>query len=113
MPGSAWAATRPRRSGRAFACRRTHSAYLIERFLEQYHRSGRELGTRLFGIFSKYAAPLHPMPVDLITLRDVADLLTKLDKSSGSTTTNRVRSTLSARLQLGDAGGVGALQSGG
>ena len=36
------------------------------------------------------------MPVDSITLRDVADLLTKLDKSSGSTTTNRVRSTLSA-----------------
>ena len=36
------------------------------------------------------------MPVDSITLRDVADLLTKLEKSSGSTTTNRVRSTLSA-----------------
>ena len=36
------------------------------------------------------------MPIDSITLRDVADLLTKLDKSSGSTTTNRVRSTLSA-----------------
>ena len=45
---------------------------------------------------SQYAAPLHSMPVDSITLRDVADLLTKLDKSSGSTTTNRVRSTLSA-----------------
>ena len=36
------------------------------------------------------------MPVDSITLRDVADLLTKLEKSSGSTTANRVRSTLSA-----------------
>ena len=36
------------------------------------------------------------MPINSITLRDVADLLTKLDKSSGSTTTNRVRSTLSA-----------------
>ena len=43
-----------------------------------------------------YSAPLHSMPVDSTTLRDVADLLTKLDKSSGSTTTNRVRSTLSA-----------------
>ena len=31
----------------------------------------------------KYAAPLHPMPIDSITLRDVADLLAKLDKSSG------------------------------
>ena len=36
------------------------------------------------------------MPVDAITLRDVADLLTKIDKASDATTTNRVRSTLSA-----------------
>ena len=36
------------------------------------------------------------MPVNSITLRDVADFLTKLEKSSGATTTNRVRSTLSA-----------------
>jgi integrase len=36
------------------------------------------------------------MPVDSIRLRDVADLLSKIDRASGATTTNRVRSTLSA-----------------
>jgi integrase len=68
---------------------------LIDRFLEQYNKRPKtvEEVTRHLKL---YAAPLHSMPVDSITLRDVADLLTKLDKSSGSTTTNRVRSTLSA-----------------
>jgi site-specific recombinase XerD len=36
------------------------------------------------------------VPVDAITLRDVADLLAKIDKASGAVTTNRVRATLSA-----------------
>jgi integrase len=44
----------------------------------------------------KYAAPLHTIPVTAITLRDVADLLAKIDKASGPTTANRVRATLSA-----------------
>jgi integrase len=68
---------------------------LAERFLERYHRRPRtrdEVARHL----RKYAAPLHPMPVDAITLRDVADLLGKIEKASGATTTNRVRSTLSA-----------------
>ena len=49
------------------------------------------------------------MPIDSITLRDVADLLTKLDKSSGSTTANRVRSTLSAVFGAGRCERVGSL----
>ena len=36
------------------------------------------------------------MPVTAITLRDVADLLAKIDRASGPTTANRVRATLSA-----------------
>ena len=36
------------------------------------------------------------MPVTAITLRDVADLLAKIEKASGPTTANRVRATLSA-----------------
>ena len=42
------------------------------------------------------SAPLHPMPLGAITLRDVAALLTKIDKASGAPTANRVRSSLSA-----------------
>ena len=67
---------------------------LVERFLDQYHRRPRtkyEVAQHL----RKYAAPLHTIPVGAITLRDVADLLTRIEKASGSTTTNRVRATLS------------------
>ena len=68
---------------------------LTERFLEQYRarpRSKNEVVRHL----RKYAAPLHPMPLGAITLRDVAALLTKIDKASGAPTANRVRSSLSA-----------------
>jgi integrase len=68
---------------------------LTERFLDQYHRRPRTRD-EVVRHLRKYAAPLHPAPVDAITLRDVSDLLTKIDKASGATTTNRVRSTLSA-----------------
>jgi integrase len=67
---------------------------LAESFLDQYQRrpSTRDGVVRHL---LKYAAPLHPTPVDAITLRDVADLLTKIDKASGGVTANRVRATLS------------------
>ena len=68
---------------------------LIDRFLEQYRRRPKTV-EEVTRHLKMYSAPLHSMAVDAITLRDVADLLTKLDKASGSTTTNRVRSTLSA-----------------
>ncbi len=53
-----------------------------ERFLDQYKRRPRtkyEVERHL----QKYAAPLHPAPFEAITLRDVADLLAKIDKASG------------------------------
>jgi integrase len=68
---------------------------LAERFLEQYRarlRTKNEVSRHL----QKYAAPLHSSPVDSITLRDIADLLGKIDKASGGVTANRVRASLSA-----------------
>ena len=70
-------------------------AHLIERFLEQYRRRPKTVD-EVTRHLKMYAAPLHPRALDSITLRDVADLLTKLERNSGATTTNRVRSTLSA-----------------
>jgi integrase len=67
---------------------------VAERFLDQYKRRPRtkyEVERHLH----KYAAPLHTAPLDAITLRDVADLLAKIDKASGPVTANRVRATLS------------------
>ncbi|MGC1350976.1 MAG: integrase arm-type DNA-binding domain-containing protein [Xanthobacteraceae bacterium] len=67
---------------------------LSNRFLEQYRarpRTKNEVSRHL----RKYAASLNTTPVDAITLRDVADLLAKVDKASGSVTANRVRATLS------------------
>jgi integrase len=68
---------------------------LVDKFLGQYNKRPKtqdEVTRHL----RRYAAPLHSMPVDSIRLRDVADLLAKIDRASGATTTNRVRSTLSA-----------------
>lgn len=67
---------------------------LAERFLEQYRARARtkdDVSRHL----RKYAAALNPMPVAAITLRDVADLLSKIDKASGAVTANCVRATLS------------------
>src|SRR6516165_12364839 len=67
---------------------------LADRFLEQYRarpRTKNEVSRHL----QKYAAPLHSSPVDSITLRDIADLLGKIDKASGGVTANRVRASLS------------------
>jgi integrase len=68
---------------------------LTERFIAQYNRRQRTRD-EVVRHLRRYAAPLHSTPVGAITLRDVADLLAKIDKGSGATTTNRVRSTLSA-----------------
>jgi integrase len=68
---------------------------LVERFLDQYHRRPRTRA-EVVRHLRKYAAPLHSMPVDSITLRDIAHLLSSIDTASGGTTANRVRSTLSA-----------------
>jgi integrase len=70
-------------------------APLVERFLEQYRvrpRTKIEATRHL----QRYAAPLHSAPVDSITLRDIADVLNQIDKTSGAATANRVRTTLSS-----------------
>jgi integrase len=43
-----------------------------------------------------HAKPLHNMPVDKVSRRDVADLLTTLAQVSGPVSANRVRSSISA-----------------
>ena len=73
---------------------------LVEGFLEQYRARPRTRG-EVERYLRKYAAPLHPMPVGAISLRDVADLLAKIDKASGAVTANRVRATLSACFSWG------------
>ena len=73
---------------------------LAQRFLEQYRarpRTQYEVRRHL----QKYAAALHHMPVEAITLRDIADLLSKTDKASGPVIANRVRSSLSACFSWG------------
>jgi integrase len=68
--------------------------WLVDLFLGQYRaRASTKDAVRRH--LRKYAAPLHPTPVAAVTLRDVADLLAKIDKASGPTTANRVRATLS------------------
>ena len=44
----------------------------IERFVEQYKKRPRTRD-EVVRHLNKYAAPFHPMPIDSITLRDVAD----------------------------------------
>ena len=81
---------------------------LAQQFLEQYRarpRTQYEVRRHL----QKYAAALHHMPVEAITLRDVADLLSKTDKASGPVIANRVRSSLSACFSWGMREGLASL----
>jgi integrase len=73
---------------------------LVEKFLAQYRRRPKttyEVTRHL----RQYAAPLHSMAVDAIALRNVADLLTRIDRDSGPALSNRVRSSLSACFTWG------------
>jgi len=73
---------------------------LVDRFLEHYR--GRESTvTEVTRHLKKYALPLHTMPVGSIGLRDIADLLSKIDKASGAVTANRVRSSVSMLFAWG------------
>ena len=47
---------------------------------------------------TKHAKPLHKLPVDAISQRDVAELFAALADESGAVTSNRVRSTVAACL---------------
>jgi hypothetical protein len=44
----------------------------------------------------KHSAPLHPLPVDTIDQRTIAERLSAIDKGSGAVAANRVRATMSA-----------------
>jgi integrase len=48
-----------------------------------------------------HAAPLHPLPLDAIDQRIVADRLSTIDKNSGAVTANRARATMSAMFGWG------------
>ena len=69
---------------------------LTERFLEQYRGARPRTRTEIERYLKKSAAPLHAMPVDSITLRDVASLLGKIDTAAGAVTANRARAALSS-----------------
>jgi integrase len=74
---------------------------LVTRYLEQ-QRSGwrpgsyREIARHL----EKYSASLHPLPVDAVDQRTIAERLTTIAKS-GLVTANRVRASMSAMFTWG------------
>ena len=67
---------------------------LSKKFLDQYQARPATVSETTRHLL-KYAAPLHSRPVNAIEQRDVAELLHRLDRDSGTVTRNRVRSTLS------------------
>jgi integrase len=67
---------------------------LTDRFIDSLsvrERTKKEIARHLH----KYASTLHSRPVDNVELRDIAELLSSLEKNNGAVTSNRVRSTLS------------------
>jgi integrase len=75
---------------------------LVTRYLEQQRSelrpgSYRELARHL----EKHCASLHPLPVDAVDQRTVAERLTTIAKNSGPVTANRVRASMSAMFAWG------------
>jgi integrase len=81
---------------------------LSNRFLESVEsgrlreRTKKEVRRHL----NKYAAPLHSRSLDNVELRDIAELLSQIEKAGGAVTANRVRSTLSQLFAWGMREGV-------
>ena len=73
---------------------------LAEKFLGQYQAREATI-SEVTRHLRKYAAPLHSRPVTAITLRDIAELLSWLDRESGTVTRNRVRSSLAMLFAWG------------
>jgi integrase len=73
---------------------------LVERFLDQYRARPRTM-TEVQRYLYRYASPLHPAPLGAISLRDIADLLGKVDNAAGPATANRMRASLSACFSWG------------
>ena len=55
---------------------------------------------------NKYAAPLHHRSIDTLTLRDIADLLSRIEQDSGAVSANRVRASLSQLFSWGMQQGI-------
>jgi integrase len=75
---------------------------LATRYLDQQRgelRPGsyREVARHL----EKHAAPLHPLPVDALDQRTIAERLSAIEKNSGAVTANRVRASMSAMFTWG------------
>jgi integrase len=75
---------------------------LVERYLAQQQtqlrpNSYREIARHL----ETYAAPLHPLPLDHIDQRTIAERLAHIERDSGAVTANRVRASMSAMLGWG------------
>jgi integrase len=75
---------------------------LVKRYLDQQRSelrpgSYREIARHL----ERHAAPLHPLLLDTIDRRIIADRLGSIEKNSGAVTANRVRATMSAMFSWG------------
>jgi integrase len=83
--------------------RASHSlGALVTRYLDQ-QRTGLRPGSyrEITRHLDKHAAPLHPLPVDAIDQRAIAERLSTVEKNSGPVTANRVRASLSAMFAWG------------
>jgi hypothetical protein len=75
---------------------------LVIRYLEQQQSqlrpgSYREIARHL----KSHSASLHPLPIDLIDQRIIAERLSAIERGSGAVTANRVRATVSAMFVWG------------
>ena len=71
--------------------------YLDQQRAELRPGSYREIARHL----EQHAAPLHPLPLNSIDRRIIADRLGSIEKNSGAVTTNRARATMSAMFSWG------------
>ena len=79
--------------------------WLSEQFLASYKARPRTLD-EVHRHLKKSALPLHGTPIDTLSRRHIADLLGKIEASSGAVTSNRVRSSISALFSWGMSEGL-------
>jgi integrase len=75
---------------------------LMTRYLDQQQNelrpgSYREIARHL----KRHCVPLHPLPIDTIDQRTIAERLSVVEKASGAVTANRVRASMSAMFSWG------------
>jgi integrase len=75
---------------------------LVTRYLDQQRSELRPGSYReIVRHLERHAAPLHPLPVDAVDQRVIAERLSAIEKNSGPVTANRVRASLSAMFTWG------------